>query len=138
VPELLEAGERAGLPFLEVGGRSYLRIPAPSRRRERSTACAAGWDDRGGETRSAGRTALRARRRKETLRFLDAPLRDPLLEAVHQPLPSAPGLYLEISGVIADPSAGPDDVAAVIERETAMTAKVLQLANSAFFGLVAR
>ena len=49
-------------------------------------------------------------------------------------LPSAPGLYLEISRVIADPGTGPDDVAAVIERDIAMSAKVLQLANSAFFG----
>ena len=37
--------------------------------------------------------------------------------------------------MIADPSTGPDDVAAVIERDTAMTAKLLQLANSAFFGV---
>jgi HD-like signal output (HDOD) protein len=50
-------------------------------------------------------------------------------------LPSAPGLYMEITRVLADPSAGPDAVAAVIERDPAMTAKVLQLANSAFFGV---
>ncbi len=50
-------------------------------------------------------------------------------------LPSAPGLYMEISQVIADPNTGPDDVAAVIERDTAMTAKLLQLANCAFFGV---
>ncbi len=50
-------------------------------------------------------------------------------------LPSAPGLYLEISRVIADPASGPDGIAAVIERDTAMTAKLLQLANSAFFGI---
>ncbi len=49
-------------------------------------------------------------------------------------LPSAPGLYMELSRVIADPKTGPDDVAAVIERDTAMIAKLLQLANSAFFG----
>jgi HD-like signal output (HDOD) protein len=50
-------------------------------------------------------------------------------------LPSPPGLYTAISRVIADPNTGPDDVAAVIERDIAMTAKLLQLANSAFFGL---
>ncbi len=49
-------------------------------------------------------------------------------------LPSAPGLYLEVSRAIADPGTSPDLVAAVIERDPAMTAKVLQLANSAFFG----
>jgi len=50
-------------------------------------------------------------------------------------LPSAPGLYMEISRVIAEPTSGPDDLAAVIERDPAMTAKLLQLANSAFFGI---
>ena len=37
--------------------------------------------------------------------------------------------------MISDPTTGPDDIAAVIERDTAMTAKLLQLANSAFFGV---
>jgi HD-like signal output (HDOD) protein len=50
-------------------------------------------------------------------------------------LPSTPGMYLEISRVIADPRTGPDDIAAAIERDIAMSAKVLQLANSAFFGV---
>ncbi len=50
-------------------------------------------------------------------------------------LPSAPGLYMEISRVIADANTGPDDLAGVIERDPAMTAKLLQLANSAFFGI---
>jgi len=50
-------------------------------------------------------------------------------------LPSAPGLYMEITRVLADPTTGPDDVAASIERDPAMTAKLLQMANSAFFGI---
>ena len=50
-------------------------------------------------------------------------------------LPSAPGLYIQLTQVISEPTAGPDDIAAVIERDTAMTAKLLQLANSAFFGV---
>ena len=50
-------------------------------------------------------------------------------------LPSTPGLYMEITRLISDPTTGPDDIAAVIERDTAMTAKLLQLANSAFFGI---
>jgi len=49
-------------------------------------------------------------------------------------LPSRPTLYSEITDVIADPRSTPEDIAAVIERDMAMTAKVLQLANSAFFG----
>ena len=50
-------------------------------------------------------------------------------------LASRPGLYMEIAQVITDPTTSPDDIAGVIERDTAMTAKVLQLANSAFFGI---
>jgi HD-like signal output (HDOD) protein/ActR/RegA family two-component response regulator len=49
-------------------------------------------------------------------------------------LPSRPGLYMELTEAIADPRTSPDDIAGVIERDTAMTAKLLQLANSAFFG----
>ena len=50
-------------------------------------------------------------------------------------LASRPGLYMDIAQVITDPTTSPDDIAGVIERDTAMTAKVLQLANSAFFGI---
>ncbi len=50
-------------------------------------------------------------------------------------LPSCPGLYMEITRLLAKPGSGPEDIAAVIERDTAMTAKLLQLANSAFFGV---
>ena len=50
-------------------------------------------------------------------------------------LPSSPVLYTQITQVISDPAWGPDQVATVIEGDTAMTAKVLQLANSAFFGI---
>ena len=50
-------------------------------------------------------------------------------------LPSSPVLYTQITQVISDPGWAADQVAAIIERDTAMTAKVLQLANSAFFGI---
>jgi len=50
-------------------------------------------------------------------------------------LPSCPGLYMEITRLLAKPGSGPQDIAAVIERDTGMTAKLLQLANSAFFGV---
>ncbi len=50
-------------------------------------------------------------------------------------LPSCPGLYMEITRSLAKPGSGPEDIATVIERDTAMTAKLLQLANSAFFGV---
>jgi len=50
-------------------------------------------------------------------------------------LPSLPETYARLQQVIKDPEAGLDEVAAVIEQDLAMSAKVLQLVNSAFFGL---
>jgi HD-like signal output (HDOD) protein len=50
-------------------------------------------------------------------------------------LPSVPSIYRELLGALDLPESGVDDVARIIAKDTAMTAKVLQLANSAFFGL---
>lgn len=50
-------------------------------------------------------------------------------------LPAAPATYLAISKLLADPNAGISDVVRVVEREPTLCAKVLQVANSAFFGL---
>jgi HD-like signal output (HDOD) protein/CheY-like chemotaxis protein len=50
-------------------------------------------------------------------------------------LPSAPTTYLAISKALADPSSSIADVARIVEREPTLCAKVLQVANSAFFGL---
>lgn len=50
-------------------------------------------------------------------------------------LPAQPGVYAQLTQTLADPTWQPDQVAAVVERDIAMTAKVLQLANSAFFGV---
>jgi len=50
-------------------------------------------------------------------------------------LPSRPGVYMELNRVLTDPGWQPNQIAAVVERDVAMTAKVLQLANSALFGL---
>jgi putative nucleotidyltransferase with HDIG domain len=49
-------------------------------------------------------------------------------------LPSRPALYGELTEVVADARSSTEDIAAVIERDVAMSAKILQLANSAFFG----
>jgi len=51
-------------------------------------------------------------------------------------LPSRPSAYMELNQVLGDPTWQPAQVAAVIERDVALSAKVLQLANSALFGLV--
>ncbi|MGH2877412.1 MAG: HDOD domain-containing protein [Solirubrobacteraceae bacterium] len=50
-------------------------------------------------------------------------------------LPSRPTVYLELNRVLSDPNWQPNQVAAAIERDVALSAKVLQLANSALFGL---
>jgi len=50
-------------------------------------------------------------------------------------LPSAPNTYLEITEALADPSCDIQRVAGIVERDPALSAKVLQLVNSAFFGL---
>jgi len=50
-------------------------------------------------------------------------------------LPSAPRSYLELTQVLAKPDTSLKEVAEVIERDLALSAKILQLVNSAFFGL---
>ncbi len=62
----------------------------------------------------------------ETLRNLIARL---------QSLPSKPKLYLEIIHCLQQPNATVEDVAGIVMRDPAMTAKILKLVNSAFFGL---
>ena len=50
-------------------------------------------------------------------------------------LPVAPRSYLAISEALADPQSTITDVARIVEREPVLCAKVLQVVNSAFFGL---
>jgi HD-like signal output (HDOD) protein len=50
-------------------------------------------------------------------------------------LPSLPKLYQEITEVMQTDSGSLADVANIISKDIAMTAKILQLVNSAFFGL---
>jgi HD-like signal output (HDOD) protein/ActR/RegA family two-component response regulator len=49
-------------------------------------------------------------------------------------LPSPSATYIELAELLARIDATPEQVAAVLERDIAMSAKVLQLANSAYFG----
>lgn len=48
-------------------------------------------------------------------------------------LPSLPSTLHELLSVVESPSAGPREVAAVVERDVALSAKVLQMVNSSFF-----
>lgn len=50
-------------------------------------------------------------------------------------LPAAPTTYLAISKALGDPNSSISDVARIVEREPTLCAKVLQVVNSAFFGL---
>jgi HD-like signal output (HDOD) protein/ActR/RegA family two-component response regulator len=49
-------------------------------------------------------------------------------------LPSVPRLYTELTAMMADPDTTLADVERLVEQDAAMAAKVLQLANSAYFG----
>ena len=69
---------------------------------------------------------------------LKAAFTDPSLQALVSgagTLPSIPSLYVELMNRLEDPDGCAQDVANVIAKDPAMTAKILQLSNSAFFGL---
>ncbi len=53
-------------------------------------------------------------------------------------LPSVSTIYTDLTEVLARPSPSLDDVVTVVERDPAMCLKLLQLVNSAFFGLPRR
>ncbi|MEQ1504325.1 MAG: response regulator [Myxococcota bacterium] len=53
-------------------------------------------------------------------------------------LPSVPRTYVELAAAIARPTTGLADLGAIVEKDPAMSAKVLQLVNSAYFGLPQR
>jgi len=50
-------------------------------------------------------------------------------------LPSIPSLYYKLQDKLNDPDVELQEISALIEQDIAMTAKILQLVNSAFFGL---
>jgi len=50
-------------------------------------------------------------------------------------LPSAPRTYIEISNALAIPSSGARTVAEIVERDIALSARVLQLVSSGLYGL---
>ena len=50
-------------------------------------------------------------------------------------LPSLPETYADLQRLLRDPDSSLADVAKIIEQDLAMSAKILQLVNSAFFGL---
>jgi HD-like signal output (HDOD) protein len=64
-------------------------------------------------------------------------LADPVLRTMVSSLdrlPTVPHVYLEITRLAAEPDATLDDLAASVERDPALVAKILQMVNSAWFG----
>jgi HD-like signal output (HDOD) protein/ActR/RegA family two-component response regulator len=65
-------------------------------------------------------------------------LADPTLQGLvagMQTLPSLPTLYLEVLETVQDPRGTLERLGEIMSRDIGMTAKMLQLVNSAFFGL---
>lgn len=50
-------------------------------------------------------------------------------------LPTLPKIYRELTEALADPQVDFNQVAAIVERDASMSAKILQIVNSGFFGL---
>jgi HD-like signal output (HDOD) protein len=65
---------------------------------------------------------------------LDNPRMKQLIGRIDR-LPSIPSLYVEMVNKLQDPEVVLEDLAAIMAKDIAMTAKVLKLVNSAFFGL---
>jgi HD-like signal output (HDOD) protein len=72
---------------------------------------------------------------------LNAILRSDELRAIAgkvQMLPSAPKTYVALNGALAAPTCSVATLVQIIERDVGLSAKLLQLVNSAFFGLPKR
>jgi HD-like signal output (HDOD) protein len=65
--------------------------------------------------------------------MVDGKLKDIITEI--DSLPSIPSLYEKLQSKLKDPEVVIEDIAKIIGQDLAMTAKMLQLVNSAFFGL---
>jgi putative nucleotidyltransferase with HDIG domain len=53
-------------------------------------------------------------------------------------IPSIPDTYWKLTLAVSDPDVDMDEIASIIERDPSLSSKVLQLANSAYFGLAQR
>jgi HD-like signal output (HDOD) protein len=53
-------------------------------------------------------------------------------------LVSLPDIYLRVKGVIEDPESGMSDLVTVVAHDPSLTARLLKLANSAFFGFTTK
>src|SRR5262249_19890368 len=72
------------------------------------------------------------------VRALHALLDDPALRALVggvTTLPTAPTVYTALERAVLSPDMGTNSVARVVAQDAALSAKILQLVNSSFFGL---
>lgn len=67
-------------------------------------------------------------------RFLQDEATRTLVARIHT-LPSLPSLYFELMRELSSPHATTESVGVIISRDVSLTAKLLQLVNSAFFGV---
>jgi len=77
-------------------------------------------------------------RKVERIQHLSAPMQNPaLIEFItsKEALPSLPEVYAEINQEINSDDPDPGKMGAIIERDASLTANVLKLVNSSFFGL---
>jgi HD-like signal output (HDOD) protein len=65
--------------------------------------------------------------------MLDDPRLKQLISRTHS-LPSIPSVYAELMQAVQSPDVTPKEIGQIISKDLAMSAKVLQLVNSAFFG----
>lgn len=80
---------------------------------------------------------IRRIERSESLRSLLSEERIVVLGALRD-LPTPHRLYQQLREALSDPDVAISDVAALVEQDPAMSAKILQLVNSAFFSRVRR
>ncbi len=83
------------------------------------------------ELREAIERAFRTRLASTTDRMRD-------LVGSRGALPSVPEVYSELTRVMNDPDAGLNEVASIIERDAAISMKLIQLANSSMFAVAQR
>lgn len=69
--------------------------------------------------------------------ILDDPALKQVISRIHA-LPSIPAVYTELINTLQSPNASPKEIGQIIAQDIGMSAKVLQLVNSAFFGVQRR
>ena len=69
--------------------------------------------------------------------MLDDPALKEVVSRIHS-LPSIPMVYRQLMEAVQSPDTSPKEIGRIVARDVAMTAKVLQLVNSAFFGTTRR